>query len=304
MKSKLFRSLGVFALAAPLLVAEANAQSLSPGVEHHSSGNNHHLKVDLNDPDTQMGVSYAEPINRLKTTLQHAKDSSREGFAVIGGVNASFFEMNDTNRLPFSLITEHNRIINYGTDSPDSSHYRQHPIVFGVTEDGKARIDRFDSALSGDGAGRSLTIHNMNAQRAANTLTMYTPQFVTERSGTNEYGVDVVIRGANQDTLNTFGFGDRIEAQSKAFTRMENLEINGFQAQALFCLAMEMLQISFAIWSQGIQSLLKHLLTLHGEMPNCYLVVVRNSCETVKLTLVWIRIHGGQELRRNAQLSV
>lgn len=40
---------------------------------------------------------------------------------------------------------------------------------------------------------------------------MYTPQFVTERSGTNEYGVDVVIRGANRDTLNTFGFGDQIE---------------------------------------------------------------------------------------------
>ncbi|EZH66383.1 hypothetical protein DH09_10645 [Bacillaceae bacterium JMAK1] len=211
MGKRLLRALGVCAIVGPLMIADAGAQSLSTGVSHESSQGNHHLKVNLNDIHTKMGVSYSQPLNQLTSTLSHAERSSRDGFAVVGAVNATFFDMNHRDQPSFSLITDHNKIINYGRNSPDSSHYRQHPIAFGITGDGTAMIDRFDSRLRVSSGSREFSIHNMNAERSANSVSVYTSQFVRDRTGTNEYGVEVVVRGVGRDTVQDFGFGDVIE---------------------------------------------------------------------------------------------
>ncbi|GAJ97501.1 hypothetical protein [Geomicrobium sp. JCM 19055] len=91
MGKRLLRALGVCAIVGPLMIADAGAQSFSTGVNHESSQGNHHLKVNLNDVHTKMGISYSQPLNQLTSTLSHAERASRDGFAVVGAVNATFF---------------------------------------------------------------------------------------------------------------------------------------------------------------------------------------------------------------------
>ncbi|WP_017726197.1 S-layer homology domain-containing protein [Halalkalibacterium ligniniphilum] len=167
------------------------------------------LNVNLNDPYTKLDVHTPLPFNSTMTTTQQARANSSEGHRVVGAVNATFFDMQSPDRMPFSIIAENNRIINYGVVSTDRNHYRSEPIVFGVKRDGKATVDTYEIRSRASFNGESLPVHNMNYTRNNNELIIYTPSHIRERTGTNQYGVEVVVRNASKN-MSQLSFGDRV----------------------------------------------------------------------------------------------
>ncbi len=194
-----------------------SSYKVSPGVDYRQervriNGSNQKtnvLDVNLENSFTKLAVNTPIPFSQTKTTSQQARERTVDGHRVVGAVNATFFDMSDPNRLPFSIISENDRVVNYGTVSSGRDHYRSEPIAFGVRSNGKATVDHYDIRSSVSYNGHSLPITNMNYIRSNNDLLLFTPMMTNGRTGTNEFGVEVIVRGASKDMKN-LQFGDRV----------------------------------------------------------------------------------------------
>ena len=82
----------------------------------------------------------------------------------------------------------------------------QQPIAFGISKTGQAIIDYHSAKLSFSVNGKKYSIDTMNGERSANKTVLYTP--VQKTTGTNEYGVEIVVTNASQNTKE-WHFGDR-----------------------------------------------------------------------------------------------
>ncbi|WP_100405491.1 S-layer homology domain-containing protein [Bacillus solitudinis] len=199
---------------------------VSPGVKYveelvSAGGANRRanvLNVSLTDPFTKLGVNAPQPFSATRTTTQQAKDRTVSGYRVVGAVNATFFNMTSTDRMPFSIIAERDHVINYGIVSTDRNFYRSEPIAFGVKSDGKATVDHYEITSKAIFNSQSLTIHNVNYIRDVNELIVYTPSQASGRTGTNSYGAEVIVRNASKNMKN-LKFGDKVTGTVEKVTK-------------------------------------------------------------------------------------
>ncbi|SFQ23819.1 S-layer homology domain-containing protein [Salibacterium halotolerans] len=219
--------------------AGASSFQVGPGVSYESDDATGAdiLQVDLTQEYSKLDINVPEPLDQLRTTSQQAKNSTRAGHRVIGAVNASFFDMGSgSTQLPFSIITQNNEIISYGRVSDSRVHYRSEPIVFGEKSNGKAAIGQYDANVSAQVNGSSVTVDNINTQRLDNEAILFTSSYINNRTGTNQYGMEIVVETASGNP-GSFSFGDEISGSVtdiRAYNEAGNALIpeNGFVLSA------------------------------------------------------------------------
>lgn len=196
---------------------------LSPGVTHiqesYRTGSINEsvnlLQVNLNDQFTRMEVGIPNPINSLKTTTALARENSYLGHRVVGATNASFFH---STGYPANLLAVNNEIKNYGILKGAPVGPTQNPVAFGISKSGQAIADYFNAKISfSANGGKPILIDRVNAQRQANKTVLYTAS--KKSTGTNEWGVEVVIKKASKSTK-TLSFGDKITGTVSKVTTM------------------------------------------------------------------------------------
>ncbi len=170
-----------------------------------NSGTNHinHVSVDLNDPYTKLDIGVPSPIAKTEATTTLANRDSRDGNRVVGAVNASFFEMRTG--LPMYLISQGNEIINGGVISNSREYYVSRPIAFGVMSDGRAEIDEFNFDIRINHHGNSYKMTGLNRERQGGETIIFTPQHLSSTTGSNEYGVEVVVDTGTPITSTYYG---------------------------------------------------------------------------------------------------
>lgn len=161
------------------------------------------LDVNLNNTYTKLEIGMPNPINSLKTTSAMAKQNTFDGHRVVGAVNASYFLGNG---MPANLLAENNEIVNYGILGDTYDSPTQKPVAFGLSKSGKAIADYYSTNLTFQVNGKSYPIDLINSERGTNKNVLYTPD--KRSTGTNTWGVELVVSGASQDT-NTLHFGDQ-----------------------------------------------------------------------------------------------
>ena len=212
------KQIAMAAVAATLLwtapsSASANQKSVksypvSSGVtysQYTHSGTNYinHLSVNLGDPNTKLDVGLPAPINKTQTTTSLANRDSKDGYRVVGAINASFFDMNSG--LPMYLISEGNDIINGGVISNSSSYYVSQPIAFGVTKNGLAEIDHFNFGIQIGYNGSNYQMTGLNRERQNDETIIFTPQYGSQYTNSNQYGIEIVIDTGQPITQTQYG---------------------------------------------------------------------------------------------------
>lgn len=182
---------------------------LSTGVQYKQYKNTdtgvntiNHLTIDANDPTTKVQVGLPAVKNGKESTTAMAMRNSIEGNRVIGAINAGFFNMSEG--YPLFLLAKDNVILNGGAISVGADQYMNVPTAFGMTRDGKGLIDyyQFDVTLSYKGKKYEMT--GLNHSREKDNAVIYTPQFHSKTTKTNEYGFEIVVDTGKPITQNTF----------------------------------------------------------------------------------------------------
>ncbi len=192
--------------------AGAASFQVGPGVSYNSdsSAGASVLTIDLTDEHSKLDIGVPNPLNQLQTTSQQARNASSEGNRVVGAINASFFDMGaGSSQLPFSIITKDNEIISFGQISDGRQHYRSEPIVFGERSNGKVFIGEYDAKVTAEVNGKSVSVNNINNTRRKNEAVLFTPSYINDRTGTNSYGIEIVVENAS-GSPGSFSFGDEI----------------------------------------------------------------------------------------------
>lgn len=194
---------------------------LSPGVVHtqetYKTGSVreavHMLNIDLNDQFTKLEIGIPNPLNQLKTTSAFAKENSFTGHRVIGATNAAFYGAG-----PVNLIAENNTILRYGILGTNYESPTQKPVAFGISKSGKAIADYYTTNLTVKPAnGNAFTINGVNRNRGSEETILHTS--AVSSTGTNEWGVEVVVHQASKDTK-SIAFGDKITGKVQSVTQI------------------------------------------------------------------------------------
>ncbi|RUL49821.1 S-layer homology domain-containing protein [Lysinibacillus antri] len=183
---------------------------VSPNVTHikrnYQSGSIkeavHVLDVNLQDTYTSLEIGFPKPLKSLKTTSSLAKEYSYEGHRVVGAVNAAYFLGTGA---PANLLAQNNEIINYGILGVSTESPTQKPVAFGISKTGKAIADYYTTDLSFTVDGKKYALDSIDNVRSKDMNVLYTPDMAS--TGTNEWGLEIVVTNASQDTK-TLHFGD------------------------------------------------------------------------------------------------
>ena len=106
---------------------------------------------------------------------------------------------------PLFLLSKDNVILNGGAVSNGSDEYMNVPTAFGVSPDGKGVIDYFDFNVTLSHKGKDYKMTGMNRARNIYEAIVYTPQFYSKTTNTNEYGFEIVVDTGAPITENKFG---------------------------------------------------------------------------------------------------
>lgn len=245
MTKKVIKILLVFILsfsliggALPAVAAQTvvNEYPLSSGVQYKQytykdtyTNSINHLAIDLNDSYTKVGLGLPTTLTSRERTTSIATRNSVEGNRVVGAINASFFSMSEG--YPLFLLAENNEILNGGLVSEGSGQYMNQPTAFGINADGSGEIDYFDFNVSMQYNGKSYELNGLNHDRLAGEAVVYTPQFRSKTTDTNEFGVEIVVDTGAAISSNYFGQTlTGVVSQVKPYGSKEALTIpeNGF----------------------------------------------------------------------------
>ncbi|MCG1027052.1 phosphodiester glycosidase family protein [Virgibacillus halodenitrificans] len=160
------------------------------------------LKINLSDPFTQVQLGIADPLNKLETLRNKAAQYNKPGNQVVGAINGGFFNVKD--RIPVHLISKDNRLVMAGGVSKNTGTYVNKPISFGIDEDGKGLIDRYDLTFNYRFNGKTYKISGNNEPRKKNDTILYTTEFYESTTATNKYGTEIVFETSYHPKL-TFG---------------------------------------------------------------------------------------------------
>ncbi|WP_285396579.1 S-layer homology domain-containing protein [Lysinibacillus sp. fls2-241-R2A-57] len=162
-----------------------------------------HIEIDLDKPDTEVQLGMPATVNGRESTVANANRNSREGNRVVGAINASFFDMSEG--FPLFLLAKNNVIFNGGAVSNGSDQYMNVPTAFGISADGSGVIDYFDFDVTLSHKGTNYDMSGMNRARNIYESIVYTPQFYSKTTNTNEYGFEIVVDTGSPITENKFG---------------------------------------------------------------------------------------------------
>ncbi|PIC64448.1 Parasporal protein [Sporosarcina sp. P13] len=206
MLSRTKRKVAITAMSAAMLLslplgASASTKTVasypvSSGVNYShytysASSHINHLSINLSDPYTKLKMGVPSPLSKTAPTLTLANRDSREGHRVVGAVNASFFDMKTG--MPMYLLSEGNEIVNGGVISSSNAYYVSHPIAFGVTSNGLAEIDNFNLGIEIGAKGNVYQMTGINRERQADETIIFTPQHDKNSTGSNEFGIEIVV---------------------------------------------------------------------------------------------------------------
>lgn len=216
---KIAKILFVLVFMVSLVTGPANASAfqnvnkeypLSQGVEYkqYTYSNTYtntinHLTIDVGNSTTEVQLGMPATVNGKESTVANANRHSKEGNRVVGAINASFYNMSQG--YPLFLLAKNNVILNGGTVSSGSGEYMNVPTAFGVTADGRGVIDYFDFDVTLTHKGTNYEMSGLNRARNINESVIYTPQFYSKTTDTNEYGFEIVVDTGSPITENTFG---------------------------------------------------------------------------------------------------
>lgn len=162
-----------------------------------------HLSINVGDPTTEVQLGMPAAVNGKESTVANANRLSREGNRVVGAINASFYNMSEG--YPLFLLAKNNVILNGGTVSSGSDQYMNVPTAFGMTSDGRGVIDYFDFDVTLSHNGTNYEMSGLNRTRNIYEAIIYTPQFYSKTTDTNEYGFEIVVDTGSPISENTFG---------------------------------------------------------------------------------------------------
>ena len=196
---------------------------------YSASSHINHIGVDLGDPHTKLKMGLPAPIAKTAPVLTLANRDSKEGHRVVGAVNTSFFDMKTG--MPMYLLSEGNEIVNGGVISSASSYYVSHPIAFGVTKDGLSEIDYFNLGVEVGVHGNVFQMTGINRERQADETMIFTPQHVKSTTGSNEYGVELVVETKAPITSTHYGQqvqGNVVKVRGYGDKQQVTIPKNGF----------------------------------------------------------------------------
>ncbi|WP_053075047.1 phosphodiester glycosidase family protein [Ornithinibacillus californiensis] len=160
------------------------------------------LEINTNNPDLSVHFGRPDNITTLQATTTQALNYHMEGNYVVGAINGSFAHLDTKPRFPMSLISENNRLIFGG----EIGGYINNPIAFGVDNSGKGIIDYYNMKLNYSiGVGDTYAITSVNKPRSEGETILYTTDFYSDYTETNEYGQEVVV---SLSSAPDFEFGD------------------------------------------------------------------------------------------------
>ncbi|MFB1082241.1 phosphodiester glycosidase family protein [Jeotgalibacillus sp. JSM ZJ347] len=212
-----FKILVVMALGISLVSPSAAASmTLSPGISHESerltvSGYPQAAnitEIDLTNPYAKVNLGVPSPINSVATVSKTAMQNSAERNHVVGAINASFFHLET--RLSSYLVARNNKIDNLGGISASYTDYMFTPAAFGVNSSGKAMVDRYDMGVNVTHNGKSFTFKGLNKVREADEGVLFTPGHRDDRTMTNSFGLEVVVRGVSKTVDHGLEFGEKV----------------------------------------------------------------------------------------------
>jgi Phosphodiester glycosidase/S-layer homology domain len=178
------------------------------------------LETKWGESHTTVKVGVPNPISSLMTVSKRAKLDNRPGHYVVGAVNASFFRSNDKyGYAPTGVLSEDNKIVNYGVVTADSTSPMNVAVGFGIGANGEPIIDYTRPSLSFSFNGKSLPLYSMNSVRESDKGILYTKNNILATSGTNEWGTEIVITNTSKDPAE-IGFGDTITGTVSEITRL------------------------------------------------------------------------------------
>ena len=164
--------------------------------------------TDLSNPNVEMRAAKAgNHMRMLETVPQIAERMNKPGECYFAGINADFFNMSH----PYNAIgmcVANGFLTNYETDGADIDPYY---IVFdenGVPTFAR-HIERSWAGYFQFPGGKTYAFH-LNTNRNVDDLILYTPQWqpysdgkfgTVGYTGTNQYGVEVVIRPKDKNVL-------------------------------------------------------------------------------------------------------
>ncbi|SOB90874.1 Ig-like protein group 2 [Ureibacillus xyleni] len=168
-----------------------------------------HLEVDLSNQYTELQLGLPFPINTVSTLTDRANKDSKEGNRVVGAINANFFNM--TGGYPLYLISQNNNIVMPEVLSDTKQYYVSEPIAFGVTSNGMAEIDYYDSDIIVQYNNQSIELNGLNRNREVNEGILFTPQYLVSKTPTNKYGMEVVVE--TPQTIGGTKFGQTLQGK-------------------------------------------------------------------------------------------
>ena len=107
--------------------------------------------------------------------------------------------------LPMYLISQGNNIVNGGVISKSSSYYVSQPIAFGVTKNGLAEIDHFNLGIQIGYNGSNYQMTGLNRERQNDETIIFTPQYNSTNTNSNQYGIEIVIDTGQPITHTQYG---------------------------------------------------------------------------------------------------
>ena len=128
------------------------------------------LDVNLNSTYTNVEVGLPTPFNSLKTTSTIASTYNKQGYRVVGAVNASYF----SSAGPVNLIAIDNKIMNYGILGQNTESPTQQPVAFGIGKDGKAIIDYYRTSMTFTLNGQTFPIDFINSGNVSGKTILHT----------------------------------------------------------------------------------------------------------------------------------
>lgn len=158
------------------------------------------MEINTKDPYTKVEIGYPAYLNRLETTTSQALKYHQDNHKVVGAINGSFYQF----QKPMYLVSKNNRLVRAGEVYDSEGSFVNEPIAFGVSESGEGMIDHYQLKLEYTYSSKAYQITSTNKQRSPDSTILYTSQFPSDYTETNEFGREIVV---SLPTNPTFEFG-------------------------------------------------------------------------------------------------
>ncbi len=170
------------------------------------------MQVDVNNPTTTIQLNYPEPFPSLGTVTSQAKNVSEPGNRVVGSINGSFYHMNTG--MPAYLISENQSLFNLGAISASPGDYMSVPTAFGMTNDGKGVIGKYNLDIRFLHDGGVVHVDSMNKAREEGEIILYTPSYRFDWTKSNQYGIEITVDNVDKSLdSDNIKFGDIIQGE-------------------------------------------------------------------------------------------